>query len=551
MADSNQPIPAYPILEPTSALCFNQLVAEVAYKLGMSNYGSDGTAGPFASTTPYQVPTNTHDYNLCSQIVNNAIRKFISDGPKPNGWRWLNVIAQVDLWPQISYDPTGSTFVSLQANPTVGGVTYTGCTLLTLYTPQAVPYGTDAYPNGGPPQPNPLPTPPFGYSDGDTSYVPAFFQTMELRQIWLNGNPPPTTPGWYLPIDEDFTGTLVGTPYTILRYISPSQLIVDGNATTPPPTVAGNTITWYQGSQGSQGQIFITVTNKNGTATAAAISPGVTASTIQTAITGCSNVGAGNATVTVVSGATSTDQPNGYQFTVTFASSLGPTYIALGSYSGLGYTNPQLVAPFSFACAGDYTLPANFGGQYTGQITYVANTNRGMVLQWTSEYAIRSRRQNYNIESGTPYEAAVRLMPTPSYAPLTNSAGFMLPRHRWELMTWRISSEFLSVLFPYTLSFNTLVNPTDIPPSPLGFDEALLCCCRAMAEKMADDTVQGVDWEYYHGIALPNAWQLDNRSAPKKIGYFGNPTSDGAKNPIQTYRDYWYQRPTVSVFGTS
>jgi hypothetical protein len=151
--DPNLPIPSYPILEPTSALTFNDLVTEVSYKIGCSYYGSDGTGAP-------QAPIDAHDLALCQRIVNKAVRKMINDGPRPNGWRWLNVIAQVDLWPQISYDPTGSTFVSLTPNPTVNGTTYTGCTLLTLYTPQVPPYGTNAYPNGGPPQPNPLPVPP-------------------------------------------------------------------------------------------------------------------------------------------------------------------------------------------------------------------------------------------------------------------------------------------------------------------------------------------------------------------------------------------------------
>jgi hypothetical protein len=535
--DPNLPIPSYPILEPTSAMTFNDLILEVAYKIGCSYYGADGTGAP-------QIPVDDHDLALCQGIVNKAIRKFINDGPKGAGWRWLNVVAQVDLWPQISYDPTGNTFVALTYNPTVGGVTYTGCTLLTLQTPPAPPYGTDAYPNGGPPQPNPLPTPPFGYTDGDTSYVPRFLASMELRQIWLNGNPPPTTPGWYLPIDEDFTGDLIGQPFTVLRYISPTQLIVDGNATAPTVTVATNTITISPFATTGDGAIVVSFTTaKLGTVVANSFQVNDSAGDMEGKFNASNVLGTNGCTVV--------SSNNGYLYTLTFNAALGPVYMNLVSASLNTTGSGQLSAPFSFACSGDYTLPANFGGQYTGQITYVANTNRGMVLQWTSEYAIRSRRQNYNIESGTPYEAAVRLMPTPSYQPLTNSAGLMLPRHRWELMTWRISSEFLSVLFPYTLSFNTLLLLTDIPPSPLGFDETLLACCRAVAEKEVEDTTQGVDWTYYHSMALPAAWELDMRSAPKKLGYFSNPTSEGPANPIQAFRDIWYQRPTVPVFGTS
>lgn len=418
MSDPNLPIPSYPTMEPSSALTNADLITEVAYKIGCPYYGADGQGEP-------QVPVDNHDLVICQRVVNKAVRKFINDGPTPNGWRWLNPIAQVDLWPQISYDPTGVTYVTLMVNPVINGVTYTGCTGLTLTTPNTPP--------------------PVGTID--TSYVPRFLQSMELRQIFLNGNPPSTTPGWWLPVDEQFTGPLIGDPWTILFWVSDTQLVIDGDVTS-----------------------------------------------------------------------------KGY-----------PSH-----------------CPFSFACAGDYTLPANFSGQFTGEPTYVANTNRGMILRWTSEFAIRSRRQNYNIESGTPYEMAVRLIPTPSYAPLKNTSGLMLPRRRWELMTWRISSEFLSVLFPYTLGFNAMVNLTDVPPSPFSHDEALLSCCKAVAEKEVDDTMSGPDWMYYHQTALKQSWQIDARSAPKSLGYFGNPTAaNSAVPPIQAFRDFWYQRPTVPVFGRS
>lgn len=533
--DPNLPIPQYPILEPTSALDFNDLVTEVAYKIGCAYYGSTGTGAP-------QAPIDAHDLAVCQRIVNKAVRKFINDGPMPNGWRWLNVISQTDLWPQISYDPTGATFVVL-AYQTSGP--YIGCTIATLATPSQSPYNNPFI--TPPPQPVPLPTPPFGYQDGDTSYVPRFLASMEMRQIWLNGNPPSGSPGFFLPIDEDFTGSLIGNPFTVLRYLSPTQLLLDGNATLPIVAVGGNIIALPTFATG--GTYTITVTTVVSVQTTAAITytPGSThanyltnAAAIQSALQALSNVGASNATVVV---------DGGGLYTTSWDSSLGVgVYATLGTNS---LTGSQTTAPFSFACSGDYTLPANFGGQYTGAISYVANTNRGMVLQWISEFAIRSRRQNYNIESGTPYECAVRLIPTPSYAPLTNSAGIMLPRHRWELMTWRISSEFLSVIFPYTLSFNDLVNTTDVPPSPLGFDEALKACCLAVAEKEVDDTMGGPDWEYYHSIALVQAHQLDARSAPRKLGYFSNPTSEGTANPIEAFRDYWYQRPVVSVFGRS
>lgn len=409
--DPNLPIPTYPTLEPTSALNFGDLITEVAYKIGVAYYGPDGQGAP-------QVPVDGHDLTVCKRIVNKAMRMFINDGPKPNGWTWTNPIAQVDLWPQISYDPTGETYVTLTYNSTGP---YAGCTTLVLTTPNAPPV------------------------QGDTSYVPRFLQSMEMRQIWLNGNPQPSTPGWWLPPNDVFTGPLIGTAYTVLFYVNENTLVIDGNATT------------------------------------------------------------------------------------------------------FGYpTN----CPFSFACQGDYTMPANFGGQYTGGITFVANTNRGMILNWTSDLSIRSRRQNYNIESGTPYETAVRIMPTPSYAILTNTSGKMLPRRRWELMTWRISDEFLSVIFPYTLAFNEMTQLTDVPPSPFAYDEALKACCLAVSEKEVDDQMGGPDWKYYYERALPQAYAVNARSVPRNLGYFGNPAiyygpATGGQ-VIDNFRNYWYQRPTVS-----
>lgn len=411
MADPNgPPIPTYPTAEPSSVLSFGDLIKEIAYKIGVANYGATGTGAA-------AVPTDPQDLDLCSRIVNKAIRMFIHDAPPPNGWRWIRPIAQVDLWPQISYDTAASpaTYVNLTFN--AGNNT----TTLTLTTPNT------------------------GNVTTNPAFVPAFFESMELRNIYLNGNPPPSTPGYFPPVSPP-PGGLIGTPYTILQYLSATQIVVDGNAT------------------------------------------------------------------------------------------------------GHGYpTN----CPFSFPQLGDYTLPANFGGQYCGQITYIANTNRGMILDWTEEAEIRGRRQNYNIESGTPYVAAVRLMPTPSYKGLTNVSGLMTVRRRWELMTWRISSEYLSVIFPYVLHFQNMVNLTDVSPAPFAHDETIKAACLAVAEKEVTDAY-GPDWEYYKEQCLPNSYRIDAMSAPKRLGYFGNPSMGGfMQNPISSFRNSWYQRPTVGVNGLS
>jgi hypothetical protein len=486
MADPNLPLVTYPISEPTSSLTFQDLIQEVALKIGCSSYGADGTGAP-------AIPTDTHDLTLCQRIVNKAIRMFIVDGPAPSGWRWLNVIAQTDLWPQIAYDPTGQTYVTASYN--AGPNT----TTLTLVTPAVAP--------------EPSTVPPF--------YVPSFFSSMELRQIWLNGNPPTNTPGWWLPVDEQTPGTAI-----TLASLTSSSTTATATTSSPHGFSNGNSVTIYGASQTPYNGLF-TVT--------------VTSATTFTYTMNTTATSPATGAIFAVLG----DYRLGTAFTI--LSYLSPTQILVdGNATNQGFpTN----IPIAFAANGDYTLPANFSGQYTGAITYVANTNRGMILSWTDEASIRERRQNYNVESGTPYWAAVRLMPTPSYQILTNASGLMTPRRRWELMTWRISSEFLSVIFPYSLAFNNLVNLTDLSPAPFSHDEAILSACKAVAEKEVEDTY-GPDWDYYRNVALVNSKRIDAASAPKRLGYFGNPYSGQWPN-IKQFRDSLYQRPTVPVFGQS
>ena len=95
-------LPTFPTTEPSSVLTFNDLILEVAYKIGVAYYGSDGQGA-------LQIPVDARDLDLCMRIVNKAIRMFINDGPGPNGWKWLNPVAQMDIWPLISADTSGST----------------------------------------------------------------------------------------------------------------------------------------------------------------------------------------------------------------------------------------------------------------------------------------------------------------------------------------------------------------------------------------------------------------------------------------------------------
>jgi len=411
----------FPTTEPTSALTFSDFLIEVAYKTGTAYYGSTGTGVA-------QVPIDPHDLDLCQRIVNKGIRMFINDGPPPNGWSWIRPIAEMDVWPTISADQFGSTsFVTSTAfNST------TNLTTLTLH------YGANI-------------------SSTNTSTA-GFYPSMELKPIYLGGNPPPGTPGFdppvgpVYPIGSMSTMGPFGTPYTIVNYLSPTTINIFG-------------------------------------------------------------------------------QPASSTF----------------SSTSTGSTSWSMIAD------GDYTLPADFSGQYAGEISYVANTNRGMQLTWTSDASIRARRQNFNFESGTPYECAVRLMPTPSIT-TTLPGGYSLTyapqRRRWQLMTWRISSEFLHMIFPYVLGFDKLINLTDTPPCPFSHDETLKAAIMAVAEKEVNDAY-GPDWGYYRENCLRNSYRIDAMNAPKKMGYFGNPTAHmKAGSAIRDFRNNWYQRPTVGVNPT-
>lgn len=399
-------------MEPTSALTFGDLVTEVAYKINLAYYGSTGLGAP-------QAPIDPHDLAICQKLVNKAIRMFIADGPAPNGWAWLKPVAQMDLWPTVAADSQLG-----QVSWITAGLYDSTNNVTTIFLNYA----------------STVPASTIGASS--TNAAPIWYPSMELRQIFLGGNPPATTPGWFVPPNAPSTST-IGVPYTLVNFINNSTFQVSGS--TVLSQLSTGSTTW------------------------------------------------------------------------------------------------------SMATTGDYTLPADFGGSFAGEITYIQNTNRGMILQWIDEGTIRSRRQNYNQETGTPYQVAVRLMPTPSVSLLQGT--YYPQRRRWEMMCWRISNEFLHILFPYVLSFSYLTQNNDVPPSPFLFDEALKAACFAVAEKEVEDTLEGPDWTYYRTIALPNAWRINAMSANKRIGYIGNPSASigGWGQVIEDFRNWNYQRPDVTV----
>lgn len=210
------------------------------------------------------------------------------------------------------------------------------------------------------------------------------------------------------------------------------------------------------------------------------------------------------------------------------------SYLSATSITVQGDFHLKASQQWSVTTTGDYTLPSTFGGQFIGHPTFVAGTNRGMTLHWVEESWIRERRSNQNQETGTPYSMAVRIMNTGS------------PRRRWEMMFYRMPGEYLSVLFPYILHFDYLVNLTDVQPAPFGHDETVKAACLAVAEKEVEDTTDGPDWNYYRSVCLANSYRVDALSAPKNLGYCGNPSAARLSvPPIREWRDNFYQRPTV------
>lgn len=393
----NNPIPVFPTQEPTSSLAFSDLILAVAVKLRFAYYGPDGLTAP-------QIPVDVHDLNVCQTIVNDGLRMFIADGPQPSGWRWLNQVAQLDLFPEVDYDSTTQTFVTMNYD---SGTSLTTCNLNAPAT-----------------------------SGGTASTI--FTASMELRNLWIGGYPKPGTPGFFpnLPTGSTATLTPVGTAFTVATYTSPTQVQVFGDATA---------------------------------------------------------------------------------------------------------SGTRLTASFSIVNIGDYTLPKNFSGQYSEPITFVQGTNRGTSLHFVDEFSIRARRQIYAQESGTPFEAAIRPIPTATYQ--ATSPGTVIPRRRWECMTWFACNEWLSILFPFRLGFDNLVNLTDVPPSPFAMDDALLAACKAKAEQVYEDTMSGNDWMYYKQVALPNAYRIDSENAPKVLGTFGDPSVRANERSLRDWRDYIWVRP--------
>lgn len=75
--------------EPTSNLSFAELIRKVANKAGVAYFGYSGDQSAL-------VPVDTYNLGVCKDIVRDAFRMFVADGPK-RGWHWQKRIMSVTL----------------------------------------------------------------------------------------------------------------------------------------------------------------------------------------------------------------------------------------------------------------------------------------------------------------------------------------------------------------------------------------------------------------------------------------------------------------------
>lgn len=185
---------------------------------------------------------------------------------------------------------------------------------------------------------------------------------------------------------------------------------------------------------------------------------------------------------------------------------------------------------FSIVSGGDFTLPRTFAGTYTGQITFGESTNRAVPIAWADESLIRRLRENVSENTGTPTYAAVALFQPPG-----------VRRRQYQLRVYPKPDETYTVEFPFDLHFDSLTANDDPLPTPIAHDEAIRAACLAAAE-LEMDGAEGTATAYYRDTALPNSHAIDARSAPPRLGYFGN----GAAPVHPRYARSLMIRPTVT-----
>ena len=182
---------------------------------------------------------------------------------------------------------------------------------------------------------------------------------------------------------------------------------------------------------------------------------------------------------------------------------------------------------FSMESGGVFGLPQTFGGEVAGDITYAAGSNLGVSISWNSELEIRRSRENWDATVQHPYYAAWRRNQDNS--------------RRWDLVVYPTPSGDYTVEFPYIIYFDKITELTDVHPAGVAHDEAMKWAALGQAELQGEDAAAGY-MSYYSGKALPNSIRVDERAAPRRLGYCGNP--DAIRVDIRNFRDFT-RRPTV------
>jgi hypothetical protein len=195
---------------------------------------------------------------------------------------------------------------------------------------------------------------------------------------------------------------------------------------------------------------------------------------------------------------------------------------------------------FAITANGRYTLPPYFAGVTTGPPTYVADSDVGVGLSWANETEIRRWRESSDDSTGNPIWLAVR----PMY---TDGLGNRLMSRRWELLAYPTPSEDEVIEFPFEFHFDKMVDHLESPPVPFSHDECLKAACLAVIERDVYDR-PGRHWANYHEKALPKSVVIDRRSAPRRLGYFGN-HEGGTYRDISYWRGNIYDRPDVTGTG--
>ncbi len=229
-----------------------------------------------------------------------------------------------------------------------------------------------------------------------------------------------------------------------------------------------------------------------------------------------------------------------------------------------------------------YTLPADFGGTVDGKIKYAANSNRGTAIEWCDESTIRARRAvTVNsgtplLAAIRPYEPTSEALsatrrwemivdPMPYAADVVEFPytlyfdGFQMESgiatagndttltddKRTEAVNyfvdWTITIvdgvnvgktrtvtgytaagqfTFATMTVNNTITSQYIVEPPgNLHPAGHQFDDSIEAACLARTEMESQDEHFDTFWtDYYHKKAIPNAFKVDMRSAPRTLG---------------------------------